>query len=125
MKRAIVDGNNCLWAFARIRKLVMRRKWEEGRTRLVEIVARAAEKKDLRATVVFDLSGLKRRPKETAHGVEIVWSEPGEEADRVIHDYLEAAEDPAEWVVVSSDRQVRAHARRLGARVSGPREFFG
>ena len=124
MKRAIIDGNNCVWAFARIRRLVMRKKWKEARGKLVELVARTAEKNGLRATVVFDLVGRKRRAPETVGEVEVVWSEPGEEADRVIRDYLEAAEDPREWVVVTSDREVKEHARRLRARVVGPKELL-
>ena len=125
MKRAIVDGNNAVWAFKNIRELVMRRRWNEARAALVELVARAAEKKGLRPIVTFDLAGRQRRPKEKVGGVEVIWSEPGEEADRVIHDYLEGADDPREWVVVSSDGEVRKHARKLGARVVGPREFLG
>ncbi len=122
--RAIIDGNNCVWAFERIRRLVMRKKWKDARGNLVELVARSTAKKGLRAIVVFDLAGKKRHEPETVGEVEVVWSEPGEEADRVIRDYLEAAPDPSEWVVVTSDREVREHARRLRARVVGPKEFL-
>ncbi len=123
-RRVIVDGNNCVWAFESIRRRVMRKDWKKARAELVERVRRAAEEKGLGAVVVFDLVGRKRRAGETVRGVEVIWSDPGEEADRVIRDYIEAADDPREWLVVSSDREVREHARGLRASVVGPKEFL-
>ena len=45
-------------------------------------------------------------------------------ADAMIVDIVRGADDPSEFAVVTSDREVQSNVRRLGAAVLGARRFI-
>ena len=75
-------------------------------------------------TVVFDpgeaFALAKRR---RLGGVEIVFAPHGSSADRVIARRVQRHRNPAEWLVVTSDRELAETVGRLGARVQSAEGF--
>lgn len=66
-------------------------------------------------TVVFDgwKSGSHREEQETIGGVRVIYSRIGEKADTVIKNAL--SRDKRGWIVISSDRDITAHAWACGS----------
>ncbi len=77
------------------------------------------------AAVIFDggiLGG--RSPALSGGGLEVVFAARGYTiADKIIMERLDAIPDPANWTVVSSDREVLYYAQLIGARTMTSYEF--
>jgi predicted RNA-binding protein with PIN domain len=65
--------------------------------------------------VAFDGDGTQSFSKKGRHGVRVVFSAPGEEADSVVVELVSKAPLQTRIVVASSDRWVREHAETFGA----------
>ena len=77
-----------------------------------------------RVVLVCDGAPPLRAPHGLVQGVEVVYAGPGGDADGLIGLLLRASSAPRRALVVSSDRAVRADARRLGAKEISSEEFL-
>ena len=119
----IVDGYNLIRQWPEL-AMLDRADLESGRGALLQALQAYQRAKRHRITVVFDgrergsLSG----GAEKAGGVGVRYSRQGETADEVIAHLVAEAGEGA--VVVSSDREVQASARRHGAAPLAAEEFM-
>jgi predicted RNA-binding protein with PIN domain len=91
---------------------------------VVRRVAAFCRAKGVKATIVFD--GHPLRPDMAAQdlgGVTLRVPPQGEDADSVIRALIERAENPAQWVVVTSDKALYSYVRTLGAAVLRAHEW--
>lgn len=93
---------------------------ETGRAALLRLIAGIARGSADRVTVVFD--GAPVRREAPAGRLEVIFSRPPEKADDVL--VRLARQAGRGTVVVTSDRMVRAAARRAGATTLGAEEFL-
>ena len=111
----LIDGNNLIPALAEVGP-------EVGRVALCELLARAFPAGE-DVCVVFDGprpdTGV---PVELDVRLTIIFS-PGRPADLTIIDRIEANTAPKRLVVVSSDREIRQHARRRRCKSIASDEF--
>ena len=120
----IVDGYNLIRQWPEL-AMLDRADLQSGREALLQELRAYQREKRHRITVVFDgrerggISG----GIEKAGGVGVRYSRQGETADEVIAHLV--AEAGAGAVVVSSDREVQASARRHGAAPLSAEEFMG
>ena len=93
------------------------------RERLIAALARYKKLKNHDITLVFDgwKSGGHTEEKLTTGGINVIYSRIGEKADTVIKNILSRTK--REWIVVSSDRDIREHAWSSGS-VPVPSETF-
>ncbi|MGZ4450696.1 MAG: NYN domain-containing protein [Nocardioides sp.] len=109
--RLVVDGYNVsksAWPSSSL---------EAQRIRLVTALAPLVARTGAETTVVFDAAASAARPVVAVpRGIKVLFSPEGVIADDVIRDLVEAEPTGRVVVVVSSDREVAAHARRAGAR---------
>jgi predicted RNA-binding protein with PIN domain len=125
--RTLVDGNNLLWAFTSLRKLMLAKQRDAARRGLVELIRRVVRGGRLKppVTVVFDGSASAEVIAEASRGeVEVRFAPHPDDADHVIGDTVERGSATTEFTVVTSDRELQARARRSGARVVGVRKFI-
>lgn len=113
----VVDGYN-----------VARAAWsglapEEERRRTVALLDDVQARSGGRVVVVFDGDDAVTAPK-ASKTVRVRFSATGQTADDAIVDLLEGTPKRTPVVVVSSDREVAADARRQGAVAMGAREFL-
>jgi uncharacterized protein len=119
----IVDGYNLIRQWPEL-AMLDRADLQSGREGLLQELQSYQRAKRHRITVVFDgrergsLSG----GSEKAAGIGIRYSRQGETADEVIAQLVAGAGEGA--VVVSSDREVQAAARRYGAAPVSAEEFI-
>lgn len=114
----IIDGYN-----------VSKSAWEDTplerqRTRLVSELAGVAARSSAEVTVVFDGAEVAASPP-SARGVRVRFSPAGVTADDVIARLVTAEPSGRPVVVVSSDAEVAAHARRQGARPASASALVG
>jgi predicted RNA-binding protein with PIN domain len=76
-------------------------------------------------TLVFDGAGVEGVRPPRRPGVRVVFSAPGEEADRVVVREVSQLPKRVPVVVVSSDAEVRADAERHGAAVVSAATLLG
>ncbi|HKY33940.1 MAG TPA: NYN domain-containing protein [Candidatus Polarisedimenticolia bacterium] len=117
----LIDGSNLLGA-ARDRRLGLPRD-EEG---LVARLASFAEARSARVVAVFDGPAEGRGPAgraSRAGRVKVFYSGSGRAADDVLVDRVRRESAPADWIVVTSDNDLRRRVRSAGGRVMGCREF--
>jgi predicted RNA-binding protein with PIN domain len=91
---------------------------------VVRRVAAFCRAKGVRATVVFD--GHPLRPDMATQDLgplSVRVPPPGEDADTVIRRVVEGAADPAQWVVVTSDKALYSYVKTLGAQVLRAHEW--
>jgi len=114
----LIDGNNLLGS------------WggpsgdDDRRGEVVRRVAAFCRAKRVKATVVFD--GHPLRPDMAAQDlgpVSLRVPPQGDDADSVIRDLIERAENPAQWVVVTSDKALYSYVKTLGASVLRAHEW--
>jgi predicted RNA-binding protein with PIN domain len=88
---------------------------QSGREALLDALAHYKRIKAHRITVVFDGTGLASSPgeRDRAKGIDIRFSRSGETADAVIKRLT--AREKQKTMVVSSDRELCAHAESCGA----------
>ena len=109
----LVDGNNVM---------AQRVGWHKDRSgarrRLVDELSRFARSEGVPVEVVFDGAPDERVPEgSTATGVRVHYAARGSDADTRIKHLVERSPDRHSLVVVTSDRALADHVRRLGARV--------
>lgn len=126
----LIDGYNLIMKIGRLAERVRAGELQYAREVLLHLLARARRPELRGATVVFDARRLSlaalpgpeglslRRERRGALG--IIFSPPGSDADGVIKEYMEerALVGKGRQVrVVTSDRQLAAYVRSLGARI--------
>lgn len=119
----IVDGYNLIRQWPEL-AMLDRADLQSGREALLRELQAYQQARRHRITVVFDgrerggLSG----GSQKSHGIVVRYSRQGESADEVIAHLVAGAGEGA--VVVSSDREVQAAARRHGAAPVSAEEFI-
>jgi uncharacterized protein len=119
--RIIVDGYNLIRQWPEL-AMLDRTDLQEGREGLVRELSAYQRVRRHEITVVFDGQAETAEGGHRAGGVKVRYSRRGETADDVIARL--AAESPAGTVVVSSDHEVQAAAKRQGAAAISAREFM-
>ena len=112
----LVDGNNLMHALHDVGVDV-------GRAGLAKRLAQLA-RTGQRVCVVYDGPSRPLPPEVKAAGLEIVFSGRGK-ADGIIIDRIKSDTAPRRLTVVSSDRQIRAAARRRRCRSVTSQDFAG
>lgn len=120
--RIIIDGYNLLKAMPECRALESLDP-EQAREHLIDLLGRYRWLKGHHVAVVFDgwLGGGPLPRRLHSRGVQVIYSQRGEQADDVIR--RTAPQVAHQGVVVTSDRLLAQHMRRLGAEVIGSAEF--
>jgi predicted RNA-binding protein with PIN domain len=116
----IIDGNNLIGASPDIAL-----DDPEARSKLVAMVRKFHERRGTSVVIVFDgepWTGLAR--DLTADKLRILFPRPGQSADDVIKNLLEGYRQPNDVVMVSSDRELKRHARDHGAKAVNSIEFY-
>jgi predicted RNA-binding protein with PIN domain len=118
----VIDGYNLIRQSNSL-AAAERRDIQAGREALVDLLAAYKRVKSYRITVVFDGAqaplGMPRRDR--CKGIEVCYSPPGVLADTVIKRM--AANGKAGTMVVTSDQDIIAHARSVGAATISAGEF--
>lgn len=111
----IIDGYNLIG--------IHHRDLEAQRNRLIDLLIRYSRKKGHSITVVFDgwKSGGGIETSSVSGGVRIIYSRLAEKADSVIKRIVST--ERREWIVVSSDREIAAHAWSMDS-IPVPSEEF-
>jgi predicted RNA-binding protein with PIN domain len=90
----------------------------------VRRVAAFCRARGARATIVFDGGPLRHdMEKQTLGGVTIRVPPQGHDADHVIRGVVERAPQPAEIIVVTSDKALYSYVRTLGASILRAHEW--
>ena len=120
--RIIIDGYNLLKAMPECRALESLDP-EQAREHLIALVGRYRWLKGHQVAVVFDgwLEGHLLPRRLQSRGVQVIYSQRGEQADDVIRRM--APEVAHQGVVVTSDRSLAQHMQRVGAEVIASAEF--
>jgi len=114
----IIDGYNLLHRQAADGDLAARR--HTLLRRMEQAVGALAR----RISIVFDGRAPGPAPVEAAAGVEVIFSPPGRTADEVIEKMVRAAAQPAQILVVASDRLEVEAAAASGAATMSCRVFL-
>lgn len=115
----LVDGNNVM-----AQRVGWHRDKPAARRRLMDELARFAEARRVRVSVVFD-----GRPEEffqdgsSYKGVRIFYAERGSNADERIKQMVESSRERRTLIVVTSDRALDAYVRRCGAQTLRSGQF--
>jgi predicted RNA-binding protein with PIN domain len=107
----IIDGHNLLWAVQE----VSRTHETITELQLCHIVSRYLRSTGDKGEIVFDGAGPPDKGRfDNISALEVLFSGPSADADRIIEDKVRASTAPKNLTIVSSDRQVRAaaHARK-------------
>ena len=115
----LVDGNNVM-----AQRVGWHRDKPKARRRLMDELARFAQVRQVRVTVVFDGAPEKFfRDGASYRGVRLFYSERGSNADERIKQLVEQSRERRTLIVVTSDRALSDYVRRCGARVMRSGEF--
>ena len=127
--KILIDGYNLLNVFAVTKK---RREGFEQREYLIEVLDAYRRAKKHQIVLCFDAyRGLSLQDKkERTFGVKLVYTGRGKTCDDYIKEYVEKSSragrlDPHKLVVVTSDREIIDHVRRLGFETISSEEFSG
>lgn len=105
----LIDGNNLLGSWGGSRN-------DDGRAEVVRRVSAFCRTRGARALIVFDGPSLRPDLAAQALGsVSLRVPPPGQDADGVIRRVIDDSAQPAELIVVSSDKAVYSYARHRGA----------
>src|SRR5262249_15474606 len=108
----LIDGNNVIG-----QRVGWHRDKPGSRRRLMQDLARLAQAKKLRLTVVFDGAPDPQFPDGSSYrGVKIFYSRQGSDADARIIEMVEAERNKKNLVVVTSDRKLTSQIRVNGVR---------
>ena len=120
-RHIVVDGYNFLFAIGKMPH-------EADRVYLLQLLAGYKARKTVDITVVFDRKSgdpSEGRQLLSHQGVRVVFTAPFQEADEIICQMAEAAKNPKDLLIVSSDKAgVSKYCRKLGAAVMESIEFF-
>ncbi|MDA8082164.1 MAG: NYN domain-containing protein [Nitrospiraceae bacterium] len=88
---------------------------QAARTRLISDLAAYRRARGHDITIVFDgwQAGSHREERSTVAGIPVIYSRLGDKADLVIKRLI--SEDKREWIVITSDREIAAHAWASGS----------
>jgi predicted RNA-binding protein with PIN domain len=115
----LIDGNNVIGG-----RVGWHRDKPGSRRRLVQDLARLAQTKKLRLSVVFDGAPDPEFPDGSSYrSVRIFYSRQGSDADARIIEIVEAERNKKNLLVVTSDRQLASRIRATGVRVMRSGEF--
>jgi predicted RNA-binding protein with PIN domain len=114
----LIDGNNLLgsWGGPAVPG--------DGRLEVLRRVAAFCRAKGARAVLVFD--GAPLRPdlgRQELGAVSLRFPAEGRDADSLIRDLVDAARNPGDLVVVTSDKALYSYARTRGARALRAHEW--
>jgi hypothetical protein len=115
----LIDGHNLIGQMA---ELSLDDPHDEAK--LVERLRQFAARKGKRCVVVFDSGlpgGLSR--DLSSSGVQVIFAHGGTTADAIILERLRYLPDPANWTVVSADREISRAAERRRVPVIAPANF--
>ena len=120
--RIVIDGYNLLKAIPDCRALEAKDP-EAARDALITRLGRYRWLRGHQVTIIFDgwLAGPPLQRRTNARGVQVIYSQRGEQADTVIR--RSAPEVAHQGVVVTSDRALASDMRRLGVEVISSAEF--
>ena len=115
----LIDGNNVM-----AQRVGWHRDKPGARRRLLEDLARFAQAKRVRLSVVFDGAPEKHFADGASFkGVRVFYAEQGSNADERIKQLVEAERERRTLLVVTSDRALSEYVRQCGARVIRSGEF--
>jgi predicted RNA-binding protein with PIN domain len=98
---------------------------ENARSAIVTFLLTHRQPGREKITVVFDGSAEILTPRATkVHGIEVVFSEPGVNADEVIRRMVASSPNPRIVLVVTADREIRSSVIAGGAKVVTPINFI-
>jgi predicted RNA-binding protein with PIN domain len=121
----LIDGYNLAFAWPPVRRQMLIDK-QQGREKLLELLARFKKKTGAAMTVVFDgRDGICQEKTGTVLGLKVIYAQKPISADEEIYRLVSAAKDKSSLTVVSSDRQVAGFARRHGVQAIGSGQFAG
>ena len=123
----VLDGYNVIHAVPELARQ-LDRSLESARAALISLCgAYRARRGDVeRLQVVFDGSDADvGGPRENQHGITVLFTRQGEEADERILSLLRAEGSHGRFIVVSNDTEVTNNARALGAQVLSADQFYG
>ena len=125
MQKLIVDGYNVIYTDDRMRRVACRDN-ERARKRLLELLREYVADRDVQVTVVFDGRGAMVDAEALIPGrLQVVYSARGQTADDVIVRTLEESDQPAAYIVITSDiRDIGRTARAMGCEVIGSKRFL-
>lgn len=114
----LIDGNNLLGSWG------ARASGGDARLEVVRRVSAFCRARRGHATIVFDGKPLREGfATQDLGAVQIRFPAPGRDADSVIRQLVDAAQAPADWIVVTSDKPLYSYARTRGARVLRAHEW--
>ncbi len=113
----VIDGHNLI---GRTKGLGLDRE-EEGRDRIIGLVAALKAHKGERVVVVFDGNRPHTQPVQSIGSVRIVYSSGGDSGDDEVVKQVRSGGGAV--TVVTSDRQLCARVKELGASVLSSNEF--
>jgi predicted RNA-binding protein with PIN domain len=114
----LIDGNNLLGSWGGPRD------GDDRRGEVVQRVAAFCRARGGRATLVFDGHPLRADLAQQNLGPLTIRVPPvGEDADTVIRELIERAENPRDWIVVTSDKALYSYVKTLGASVLRAHEW--
>jgi predicted RNA-binding protein with PIN domain len=125
VRELIVDGYNIVHAWPELSPLIRSGRADEGRRKLIGLLAEYSAASGERVTVVFDAHGRARDHGlgETIDGVTVVFGSSAQTADHVIERRVAIASakgDARTVTVATGDRLQRDLVMAMGAAVIGP-----
>lgn len=115
----LIDGNNLLGSWGGPSG-----KGSDRRAEVVRRVAAFCRTRGARAVVVFDGKPLRdERPAQELGPVSVRVPPPGRDADSVIRALVDAAREPRDLIVVTSDKALYSYAHTRGARILRAHEW--
>jgi len=125
MFHIIIDGYNLLHASRGMDHDWTHLELEEARAAIINFLATRRQPTREDITIVFDGAAELLQARATRiQGIEVVFSEPGVNADEVIRDMVKTAPNPKSVLVVTGDRQIKEPALKIGAKVVSPASFL-
>jgi predicted RNA-binding protein with PIN domain len=114
--KLLIDGWNLCWRIPELRSLIPEN-LEKARTLLnSRLKSHFAPKKAIFKIVYDGKKGISHL-NGYVRGIDVRFSKKPETADHLLVSFLAKQKNPREWTIITSDRNLRAHATSLGARV--------
>jgi predicted RNA-binding protein with PIN domain len=119
----IIDGYNFILRTQRVNRK-NENALEIARAQLLAKLLSYKNLKNVNISVVFDgQAEFKNQHPSRPMGINVVFSSPPQNADRVIVNMIEAAQHPANLLIVSSDNFIRTSAGSAGCQILSSNEF--